>query len=649
MALAILQLDHGNRDHLRLRFDIGQNRYYTVAVGKKAKRRENGIEIIEDLSYQSDLLGPLRDSALGRGILRVPGRVFDRAHRYAQLISYRSKAYDGFAISSPVRFTGSRPGARPVADLPPLAFAKESTMDTPSTHLKTIPLGFREVQADYSDAMFLNVLLGALPSILPTAGKLLGGLFGGSSKGGGGASSGGAGVNALLKAVGSPETIKQIAALIQQIATAKSMLETPPRAHSVWQRGYSEAKVAPALLAALPALIPILKQVLNPQMVQAVTNAGTKPVGMIIDGIKDFAKIGLEADKQEMQHLERLNPGVDDAGLDRLLAGLSLSLANDVEMKYKRVTRVRLNFAEVQTQKLYGRAKILYAAGRTLSFPLTLETPRPIRQGVLQLLVKDPDSLEIRFHRKYRVEQLTSGRLLTVPALDETDSQSLQAGTEYLVKAVLVWKNRQGKKRGTSITQQVTLAPTYLFDRVEESGEAIPLNDATQYRAFWHKIWGGRFTDERKRFVWDSKYYYRLNPQRSENARIETKTRVTKQERKKVVGQLKTGMELSPDDLNRLLLRLAPGQPPLDEDQLTALRSEDFADRFNQAARYQAKFRGRSGDSAALWVYPEFKLQNIVLARADQVNANGLITQFGEHRVKFPIPVLTHFIGVRTQ
>lgn len=665
MALAIVEFDYIGANSVVFRFDIGQNRYYSIAVGRRSKRRRSGIEVLDDFSYESPLLGPLKESAMGRGFVEVPQQAFDRKHRYVQLVSYRNKDLEGLAISSPIRPPAvASSGAEP-DELAPLAFAKETDMDTlKQNSVETVGLGFSE-KPPYSDAMFLGALMGGLQSILPIAGKLLGPLLGGLTGGGpggggkGAAGASGSGLDALLKAIASPEAIKQITNLVKQVAAAKSVVAALPTtsghpknlsysARVAGPRRYSEAQIAPALLAALPALMPILKQVLTPQTIKTVIDAPNKPLGMIINGIKDFAKLGLEADKQEIQHLERLNPGVDDRALDALLASMSMSFADRTEMKYRRVSSVRLNFENVQTTKLYGRARIPYLSGRALSFPLTIETPKPIRHAVLQLVVKDPQTLEVLYHRKYRVEQVESGRLLMVPALDETEAKTLKPGEEYLVSAVLVWKNRKAKKRGTSITQRITLVAEYSFDRVEESGEPIPLNDVSKFREFWHKVWGGTFTDNRKRIHFDCKYYYRLNADRDRNARIETKTRTTERERKRVTGRLKTGMELSPDEMNRLIPRLKPTESTLDEQQLAALKSDDFADRFNQAARYQAKFRGRPGDSAALWVYPEFKLQNVVLSRPNQANPNGHVTQFTEHVVKFPIPIMVHFIGVRT-
>jgi len=650
MALAIIKFDHFDGNQAVFRFEIGQNRYYAVAVGQEAERPYRGIEILTDYSYKSPLMGPLKESALGRGEVKIPRQYFDRKHRAVQLISYGSRALNGFAVSSPIMLQAILNNREEAGELPILTFAKENIMETSHQKTVSIPFRFKEQATGMSETMFLNALVGMLPSILPQAGKLLGGLLGGSQRSGntaGGVTNETAntGTNSLLSVLQNPQNMQQIGSLIKQLLSATSAQSQATSLQGTSEK-YSEAKIAPALLAALPALMPLLQKVLNPQTIKAVLDSPTKPIGMIVDGIKDFAKIGLEADKQEMQHLERLNPGVNDPALDKLLAGLSLSLSRDI--KYKRVPQVRLNFSNVSTYQIYGQTKIPYVSGHRLAFPLVINTPKVIRRGTLTLRVKDPVTGKLHIERHYQVEQVETGSLLTVPGLEDYDVKDLLPDREYQISCTLVWKNKSGQYRGTSVTQMISLVSSYSFDRVEESTEIFPLNDVSTFREFWHKVWEGQFTREKKRFTYDCKYYYRLNKEQTVNSRIETKTRVVEQERKHDYGQLKSGMELSPDEINRLLPRLNQNTNSLTDEQMQPLRSKDFISRFNQAARYQAKFRGRAGQRAALWVYPEFKLQKVILKQVQSVNEHGHVLEFVEHEVVFPIPVTIHFIGAKT-
>jgi hypothetical protein len=62
-----------------------------------------------------------------------------------------------------------------------------------------------------------------------------------------------------------------------------------------------------------------------------------------------------------------------------------------------------------------------------------------------------------------------------------------------------------------------------------------------------------------------------------------------------------------------------------------------------------ATLRGREGERAALWVYPEVKLERVILKRASTVSDTGQITEYDETPVRVPLPALAHFIGARTE
>ncbi len=94
-------------------------------------------------------------------------------------------------------------------------------------------------------------------------------------------------------------------------------------------------------------------------------------------------------------------------------------------------------------------------------------------------------------------------------------------------------------------------------------------------------------------------------------------------------------------------MRLAPDQPPLNDEYLTAIASSEFGERFNQAAQHQAQLRGRPGERASLWVFPVMKLQTLILVRAGAVDENGAVETLNEESVVFPIPAMLHFVGVK--
>ena len=652
MALAILRFAGADGGRVRFDVELGTNRFYGYAIGDGETDRSRGFAVLRNRSFASPLIGPLPEHTLGRTRLEIPRERFDRDNRYVQLLSYRTAELHGPAISEVMEVPAG--GAVP-DELPPIVFGMGYHMATHMQRSRPVALTYRE-RPPMSSAMFLNQLLPLLSQIVPVVGSLLGGGGGG---GGGRRSNGGGTVTQTRPArqsVISPETLRLVQQLIEQIGAA-SRGESPAPAPAAQALGrtnpYSHAAVAPALLAALPALMPLLQQVLNPETVQALLGhlAPDKLIGAVTDSVTQIGRLGLEHNKEENEHLRALNPGVDDPALDQLLAGMGIAAGAEpasAEPRYRRVKSVTFDFLDLTPLPVHGRSRLCYRDDREIGFPLAVETRRPIPGGRILLLVKEPASRKVLIRRRFELPETPSGRLDVIPTLRRAEVAQLRAGEDYLVCVHLLWKNRAGKTIGTGRSQLITLVGEYLFDRVEEAGELIPLSDVQQHRDFWHKVWQGTFSDQRRSVEFDCKYYFALEGERQENVRMETLTRTEKEGLWKEVGRLKSGLIVSPLALNRLIPLLSD-ESPLGDAELSALRSPDFVDRFSQAARFKASMRGRDGTSAALWVFPEVKLQRVVLQQAQRTNAAGHVEELAEYSVRFPMPALLHYIGARTE
>jgi len=430
--------------------------------------------------------------------------------------------------------------------------------------------------------------------------------------------------------------------------TTAYALSTPPQY-------VHEMAIPVALLTALPALMPLLEKALNPETLKTLMeNMPTnKLLGTVTDGLKEVSRIGLETQKQTLDHLEKIMPKDDSQEINKLFQGLSLGQETSyLALDYQRVETVRLKFEEVTPLMMQGRSRVVYKNDQEIAFPLSVETPRPIPKATLQLLVKNPATLEILIEEKYPIQQVDSGHLTVMPKLSPERMRSLQPNEEYLVCVVLVWqgKSKQTKAKkiiGTSMSQLITLVGEYCFDRIEGAAEVIPLNDVNKFRPYWHKIWEGKFSQSMRRITLDCKYYYALEGDRTNNARMETLTKIDDEKGLEQIGRLKTGLMMNPYALNELISQISQ-QQKLDEAQLSALLASEFKERFNHAARTQVKFKGRSGDSVALWVYPELRLQRVMLKKVKQTDANGHVLELGEQAVYFPMPAVAHFIGVST-
>ncbi len=663
MALAVIvhegPAETASEGRERFRIDIGKNHYWSFAIGDGTASRQGGFDVLQDPSHISELFGPLPQAALGRTVLDVPSRMFDREHRHIQLASFRDEKRVGPALSGilkvPLGGSGDHGELRPPAFFarnPNRSLVMSSTAlsfsaEQPTGAVESVPFRYRERAV--SEAMFLGSLISLLPSLLPKlvplAGTLLSGLAGGVRGGLNGATNGGgAGAAApLLQALTNPDAVRMITEFLQQLASGAVRAQSLayPRSGDHSSGPYSEAKFAPALLlTALPALMPLLEKVLSPETLKVLMDKVPNPT--------EILKLGLESHEQDLKHLRELNPGVVDKGLDQLLLSLGLDTSKkSAEPRFRRVAAVHLQFEDPRSQTLYGRTQLPYRSGVDLEFPLRIETPRPIAGGVLQVVIKHAQSLRLVLQRQYRIEQVASGRMQSVPRFSREELEALAPGTEYLVRANLTWKTKQGERCGASVTQLIALVGEYCFDRVEEAGEAIPLNDVARHREWWHKVWQGTFDTELKGVTFQAKYYYALEPERTANARMETVTALEKSGVKRETGRLKSGMIMSSAALNRLIPVISD-QAPLGEAELSALRSRDFIERFNQAARVNLTLKGRRGDSAALWVYPEVKMQRVILQHVAETTPAGQVVRFEERVVYFPIPALIHAVGTRT-
>ncbi|MGK7953858.1 MAG: hypothetical protein AB4063_01110 [Crocosphaera sp.] len=800
MALAILRFQDIDGGKSEFQVDIGTNRFYTYTIGQEELQRSEGFKVLSNPKFTSPLIGPLRESSLGRTILEVPNQQFNRQNRYIQIISFRNQQREGPAISEIVKVPLISSGNY---DLPVISFSQEKAMN--NHPVDTVPFAYKEVQP-VSSAMFLGALFNAVKSVaapvlnavksvatpildvaapligeavntvVPGAGDIVGmgipGLLDVLTGAGGSPAevlSDPTQLQAVLPSVlanptvaqklsANPQTAQLLGGLLQQlnqntlaanptlalrtgqttrpqtartvaprtgqtirpqtarkskrkISRAKAMSHSPvvgdervqnsnnsllsleqslipgtlpqslSTAHGVspvTSEYVEEMSVPVALASCLPSLMPLMDKVMTRKMRRMLMDdniSDRKRIGIITNGLMDVTRgfRGVRRNFPERNFRDRsfrdesfrdssrfgrhrydafsLMETDGNKEVNALVEGLSIGLsAPDPTLDYDRVDSVKLEFAEETTLMMQGRSRLLYHQDRTISFPLEVETPRRITKGILQILVKDPNTLEVLIEEKYRLEHITSGSLSVVPKFSPQRLRSLEANEEYFVCAVLVWeaKSRKSNRRkhlGTSMSQLITLVGEYCFDRIEGTGEVIPLNDIDRFRPYWHKIWEGDFGNHIRHTSLDCKYYYALEPGRTNHARMETVTQIEPTGGSRQGGKLKTGLILSAYRLNELLGQISD-YSMLDEAQLTALLSSEFKEQFSHCARDSVEFKGRRGDTVGLWVYPEFKLQRILLKQVEETNSNGQVLALAEQTVYFPMPAVVHFIGV---
>jgi hypothetical protein len=405
---------------------------------------------------------------------------------------------------------------------------------------------------------------------------------------------------------------------------------------------YSESMFLPAIGGLLAGILPKLLPAL-PNLLSSLGPSLMNIFGSLFGGQQTAGQMSLMLGVDEAE--------ADDHGVLMALS-LAIAAAPTPDIVFQRVSAVKLQFTNITPVMMHGKSRFLYRHDRDICLPLKLETPQPVRKAKLQLLVKDPKTLKVLVEQNYPIETATAGTLSVVPKLSKEQLKPLAVNEEYLVCVNLVWQGRSQKtgeikRLGSSTLQLITLVGEYLFDRVEGTSETIALNDVDRHRPYWHKVWQGDFTEDVRRMSFECKYYYTLEHKRTENARMETVTQLLEDDLAGRKSRLKSGLIVSPYGLNELLGQIAK-HPQLSEAELAALMSSEFKGRFSHAARTEVKFNGKPRQTVALWVYPEFKLQQVFLKQVDQTNGNGHVRSLKEHPVYFPLPAVAHFIGVST-
>ena len=275
----------------------------------------------------------------------------------------------------------------------------------------------------------------------------------------------------------------------------------------------------------------------------------------------------MEDAKQLQEHLERLNPGVKNPELYKLLEGLSTGeVRAGSKLKYRRVDGVKLSLCRDDVADVYGRSRLAVPLRSGLVVPAGCrDAQRRSRNATLEVCLKEAWHAEDRPREAPRVDSVELAPSNRRPRSRGAPSRRFApATTTALVDAVLERQERQ-PKRGTAVTQLITLVNEYAFDRVEDaSPDLVPLNDVDRDREFWHRVWDQTF-DERglTRVRLSCEYCYVLegpaHGQRPDADEDEDRRRQGVARRE---GKLKSGMILSPDALSRLIPRLSSGAKP---------------------------------------------------------------------------------------
>ncbi|NMH88785.1 hypothetical protein [Flavivirga algicola] len=655
--------------------------------------------------------------------LRIPEHEITDRIKYIQLYSFNDAKNKAPTVSNILRLmlvkrhNSEFAGVTLTLETNKKSIAKDyNTMQ--NIQLKNKALSYRE--PPLSKVMFWNALVGALPNLLQQAAPILGGLLGNLNLGGtnnGQQTQQSADITnkivEVLQAISNmsqnvqqsgtqslqhlnstynikPETLLGLQPVLEKILTPEAIeaigddsqklymaikdavLLTEGRETSLnavpisksssksIKSDFSKAKVAPALLAALPALMPVIEKALNPELIEAVGNQPVKLFKAIGDAV-------LKMDEQEIKHLEAINPGVDSADdISKLLQGMSVSrsLYQEDIITYNLVKELNLNCIGTKTVFFKNKNRVLYTKNRQILLPFSITTNKgerlnkKIPRSIIQILIKDPKTSKLVFRKTIKLVDIDISQDIQEAFITTKESQGIPCNTEYKLEISYIWKSKSGKNIGVLKNQYIHFIKDVIYDRIgDRIGDTIPFNNISVHRKFWHKIWAGGYSNSpRWEVAFDIQYILALSTKESGIAKMETRTlkisdnieeSTQHPKRRRIHSRLKSGFELSFKAINSILQLL--NQEQLDGELLGALKHSDAKKSFSLSARYRAEMKGREGDTSTLWCYPEFVLRKLHMYKVEITNDYGQVISMAPQEYIIAMPEAIHFIGTKSE
>ncbi len=671
--------------------DLGSNGFYEYEIGTPDPQPQGppwGLARLANVVHRSGLQPRPRDNLSplsGRFALRVPARLFSREAHHIQLTSYRDQRRSGPAyspvITMPAGISGGavlrEPGLLALEDpFSRLAVpaAEAMGMTTPLLPARRLAFSFQESQL--SRPLFLDQLVSLLRAAAPTLLAQLPGLLGGIGAppppSGTPAASGTNDLAPLL------ELLAHLGRLQGANATPAPAAPAPAQAQSRQPNRYrgatgprleyghamTGALLSGPLLASL--LGPLLQQA--PQLLQILTD---RPLQFFTTLLQSRLDNRLQQQQNQQQFVANLLAEANRSALLReLLATLPTTTAPPTTAQGFSLAagpprpapseRFGLTFVAAPALPLGGKSKWVYQpdSGITLVWQLLDRHAQanlpPLPRAILELALIDLESQQTLLRHSERLSQLQPGAPLKI-TLSADQLRALPRHRDLNASAVLRWPVRGGS-RGVQVDHPIYLADHTLLMAVDRAGgRERPLNDPQRYRAFWHKLYEGGVAPGSRAVRWEldllCRYYLRATFEQPSNGRVDSRLALAAQEpddrTHKLHGRLKSGMELSLEELAKLLPLLFD-QPPLEAGLLAALKSSELRPLLDLQATTHLRFSGKRSQVGVIWVYPEVTLAEIRLGDVTEVDPNGQVLSTRERRVPFPLPSSLHFVALKS-
>ncbi len=679
MALAILQYENTSEGNINFKADIGTNRFYKYAIGKRSELK-SGLQLIDAVSYESEILKSPETNLFDSSFpIIVPAALFKNNNQFIQLNSYKNVEGKSPAFSDVVTVFA----INDLIDIPILGFAKSiNTMyqpsHAPSTYCRSISINYRK--APVSRNMFLEKIVETAGAVAPSLLEVISNLQ--KDKNNKDITSQLVNIiKNVLEALhqqqqnlppGSPAVVNSTLAqlsptlpcaksfttsLSYNSLSAKNIVQGVNKAgdeQNVVDRATQDESLFPSAVETLISSILGALLLQAPQLLQMVLDNPLK----LMNAVSDRNLVQQQTGNIYLANL--ISYSNQHAIMDQLInMGEAKQSSVPVAMSFTVSKKISINFIQTDPITVFGKPKFVYQTTAGIKLKLSVKDTVDIQpksvipQVIIQLMIKDSITVQLLFEKKFKLKNVVVGNEI---ALDLTTDElnGLPKNKDLLIGANFIWRSKDtNSNSGTYTNHFISLSDGYIL---KEMGPAVteekPLNDVVEHRVFWHKIWEGGGNLKRWVLGLDSKYLCIYKYNLPTNGRMETRIKIDEnagdeEGRLNLAGKMRTGLEVSPVELNKLLPTIS-SYPSLDTEQLQALMTDELENEMNQEANVRIEMKGKKGERGVLWVYPELKVHEFILQKVTGINDNGQVMTTTDETVHFPRVSSFHFIGAKT-
>lgn len=688
MALAILELAALDRGQVQFNINTGTNRYYQLRIGSRCERRY-GLDWVEGITYRTPIT--LNDG--GGSPLRyvkqvaLPESRFSGGAQYVQLFSFKTAEGAAAAFSTVVHVgrERQRTGAQEVS----AKFSISKAMRVTTPLLTPRAVSCRTAPRRYAQTASLDDLLGTVLRIAQPA--LLELLRGAAQDIG------------RTAAAGSQEGPAAILNQVLQAITANAAGAASSRQQSLAERAspsnrfsgrheerFSQPFILPALIPLLPALVGPLVQAL-PELMNAANQKrldlkreDNKLVTDILGGINQRLLMdqilqtqrvpaGAASNQSDMTALLELlqraaaqSPPAAPSGTGAAAAPTPVAAQSLRPLSGVLSRRAVLTFVAGPSLDFQGGRRAMFVQDRAVQLRVRLDVAppaptAPLSRAILTCIVKDAETQDVLLRKSQKCVDLRSGQVMSVPlALD--DLARLPCNRSLVACAELRWPSGRTTttRRALGSLDLVLIRHHAFMARGRALGRERELVDIGRYRAFWNKIWESPSLAARRdgegKLLWeidaDLKYVIALSADHVSNGLTDTRLLRSQQDAdtvsERITGRMKAGMEVSLNELNKLL-PMWDGVSPWDSGKLDALRLDAFVVAGGGQFMQSVRLKGRKRQTGMIWVIPILDLFEVRLGTVQQVDEFGQVTALEEQPVLFPLPVAARLLGLKSR